>query len=116
VQPRKDPSAGTATDSGRDAGNSLDRRADTGISRSPQGTIAVQGYELNARRRSDEMQAAMDQQGSYDEAPPIVGNTTVRPAMALAAATPPTATAASSLTPTETSYVQAWMKASARPR
>ncbi len=116
VAVRNDPSTGTHTDSGRGAGNSIDPRADAGMSRTPQGTMAAQGYELKPRRLYDEMQADMDQQGRYDEEPTSAAAATVRPVPAVAAATPPTATESTRLTPMETSYVQAWMKASAQRR
>ena len=101
----------TGTDSGREAGSSLDNQAAAGNAYVPQGTIASLGHELEARNRSDEMQADMRRQGRYDEALTTAGQTTVLPAIAVGAAIPPTATELSRLTSTETSYVQAWLKA-----
>lgn len=101
----------TGTDSGREAGSSLDNQAAASNAYVPQGTIASLGRELEARNRSDEMQADMRRQGRYDEALTTAGQTTVLPAIAVGAAIPPTATELSRLTSTETSYVQAWLKA-----
>ena len=115
AQPRKDEPAGTDAAAGREAGGSIDR-AGAGISRLPQGTMVTRGYELKSRGRSAEMQADMDREGSYDEALTLTGQPPWVPTTTVAAATPPTATESSRLTPTETSYVQAWMKASAQRR
>lgn len=113
---RTDPGNSSAAASGRDAGDSPDPRAGGGMSRASQGTIAAQERALKAGRRPGEMQAAMDQQGSYDEVPAKAAASVSHEALAAVAATPPTASGSTALTATETSYVQAWMKASARPR
>jgi hypothetical protein len=110
--------AGTDTDadSGREAGNSVDRRAGMGTSYAPQGTITARRFQLEARQRPDEKQADMSRQGDYDEALTTVSQMTSPPVTAVAAAAPPTAIASSHMTTTESSYVQAWMKASAQRR
>ena len=62
------------------------------------------------------MQADMTQLATYDDELTLPGAATMRSGSEVAAATPPPATESTRLTPTEASYVQAWMKASARRR
>jgi hypothetical protein len=100
--------------SGRDAGDSPDDRADAGVSRVLRGTLPVQMRELRAGRPSSDRQADMDQAATYDEQPAPHGAAMTRVEPVPIAATPPVATEAVRLTPTEATYVQAWMKASGR--
>ncbi len=113
---KADRTASTEIAGGREAGSSVDGRAGAGSSRPPQGTMFAQGPELKARQQSGESQANLRQQGRYDEALTTAATAMVPSASAVVAATPPTATEALRLTSTETSYVQAWMKASAQRR
>lgn len=106
----------TGTGSGREAGDSRDDRSEAGVSRVLQGTIAMQRSMSSARRPTPDMQADMDRLGAYDEDLSMPGSTTMHPVASPAAATPPPAAEAARLTPSETTYVQAWMKASARRR
>jgi hypothetical protein len=100
---------------GREAGDARDERSSTGLSRAapglPQAPRPGTGaYERPAR------QADMGEVATYDEAlqgPDNAG--TGRFADAVAAA-PPAARASTRLTPTETTYVQAWMRANAHHR
>ncbi len=115
------PTAGATQTAGSggasQAGDSADKRADPGVARALRGTMAMQDRALAATRLSGQRQADFEQIASYDSdeqganrgdtAPP-------RRVPAAAAATAPPATASMQLTPTETSYVQAWMKASPR--
>ena len=115
------PAAGATQTAGSggasQAGDSADKRADPGVARALRGTMAMQDRALGATRLSGQRQADFEQIASYDSdeqganrgdtAPP-------RRVPAAAAATAPPATASMQLTPTETSYVQAWMKASPR--
>jgi hypothetical protein len=99
---------------GRDAGDSRDDRADVGVSRMLQGTMAKQKLELKSQRPSPLTQVDPDQSASYDEQFSMPGVAALRTDIDVAAATPPPATEVARLTPTEASYVQAWMKARAR--
>ena len=115
------PTAGATQTAGSggasQAGDSADKRADPGVARALRGTMAMQDRALAATRLSGQRQADFEQIASFDSdeqganrgdtAPP-------RRVPAAAAATAPPATASMQLTPTETSYVQAWMKASPR--
>ncbi|MFM9914894.1 MAG: hypothetical protein ACKVOX_03715 [Rhizobacter sp.] len=102
--------------SGRDAGDSRDEAAGGGTSRALRGTIPVQRLELVARRPLADRRADPGQVANYDE------ELSKRSAVAKqvdadpAAATSPVAATDSWLTSTETTYVQAWLKASARQR
>lgn len=102
--------------SGRDAGDSRDERAGTGVSRALRSTMLVQKRESSVRRSSRERQADMDQLASFDDDLSVHRAATVREDAAPAAATPPPATEAMRLTPTEATYVQAWLKASGQRR
>lgn len=112
------PKAGSTTaagaGSGRDAGDSRDERADVGVSRALRGATPVQRSERGVPPLSAQRQADMDRLATYteDHSMPVAGAKWVGPSPA--AATPPAVTEATRLTPTETSYVQAWMKASER--
>jgi hypothetical protein len=106
--------AGTGT--GRNAGDSPDDRSETGVSRAPQATIPVTRSAVSARRTSTEMQADMTQPAAYDEELALAGPTMALSGLEVAAATPPPATESMRLTPTEASYVQAWMRTNARRR
>jgi len=102
--------------SGRDAGDSRDDRADAGVSRVPRSTIQVQRRKSNERRPSLERQADANQLATFDDDLPTRRTATEREPSALAAATPPPASGATSLTPTKAAYVQAWMNASRQRR
>ncbi len=107
------PSAGSVT--GHDAGDSPDTRADLGVSRAATGTIAAPRSASTLRLAGAERQADMEQAAGFDESVSTPGG--VRPgAVVVAAALPPRAVAAARLSPIETSYVQAWMKATGRSR
>lgn len=114
------PMSGAATasgaGSGRDAGDSPDYRAAAGVSRVLRGTLQAQGRESSAVRLSPERQADMDQPATFDDDLSAYRVTMVRADAAPAAATPPPATEATRLTPTEATYVQAWMKSSGQHR
>jgi hypothetical protein len=71
---------------------------------------------VSHRRASDARQADMNRLGAYDDEQPARGTAATRSDVSPAAATPPAATEATRLTATETSYVQAWMKAGERRR
>lgn len=105
-----------AAGGGRIAGDGRDERSAPGMSRALQGTIAVTRSAARTASAPAEMQADMTQLATYrdDFAPPVaaIGHSSSE----VAAATPPPATESTRLTPTEASYVQAWMKASARRR
>ena len=102
--------------SGRDAGDSPDTRADVGVSRSPTGTIPGQRFGSRVRLAASDRRADMDQAGDFNESVSAPGNSVPVAAAAVAAATPPPAVETARLSPTETSYVQAWMKATGRSR
>lgn len=98
---------------GREAGDSADTRADAGVSRALRGTMGVTGPALAAARPTGQRQIDGNQAAAYQVDD---GGGPGRAAMAArsraAAATPPAATGSARLTPTQTSYVQAWTKAS----
>ena len=101
--------------SGHDAGDSPDTRADLGVSRAATGTIAAPRSASTLRLAGAERQADMEQAAGFDESVSTPGG--ARPgAVVVAAASPPRAVAAARLSPIETSYVQAWMKATGRSR
>ena len=98
---------------GREAGDARDERSSAGLSRAapglPQGPRRSAGaYERLA------LQADMSEAATYDEALPDTAGTAPLPAAVAAA--PPTARESTPLTPTETTYVQAWMRANAHHR
>lgn len=102
--------------SGREAGDSADTRADGGVSKVPRGTIPAQRSASTVRLAATDRQADMEQAASFDETVSVPGGTPPRAAPVAAAATPPPAAETARLSPTETSYVQAWMKAIGRSR
>ncbi len=104
------------TGAGQDAGDSRDERADAGASRPLRGTIPVQAVDVPDRRPSAERRADRGQAATYDEEPSTRAAPMMRVDAVPAAATPPVAAADLRLTPTETLYVQAWLKASSRQR
>lgn len=106
----------TGTGSGREAGDSRDKRADVGVSRALRGTMRVTRSERGAGRVSADQRADMDQLATYDEDHTRPRATPMRVEASVAAATPPALPEPTPLSPTETSYVQAWLKASARHR
>ena len=105
---------GSGAGSGRDAGDSRDDRAAAGVSLVLRGTLQQQGRESSAERMSPERQADMDQPATFDDDLSTQRAAMVRADSAPAAATPPPATEFTRLTPTEATYVQAWMKSSGR--
>ena len=102
---------------GNEAGDSRDAGGDTGVSAALRGMIAGRrGSPPTPWPVSIEKQADMGRLGAYDGEPAMF-DAAVTPALAAAAAaTPPSARESTRLTPTETSYVQAWMKANAQRR
>lgn len=104
------------TGSGRDAGDSRDERADAAASRPVRGTIPVQAVDVPDQRPSAERRTDRGRTATYDEEPSTRAASVMRVDAAPAAATPPVAAADLRLTPTETLYVQAWLKASSRQR
>ncbi len=104
------------TGAGRNAGDSRDDRSATGVSRPVQGTIPVTRSAMRARRTPAEMQADMTEPATYDDESPLSGAATLHSGLEVAAATPPPATEPMRLTPTEATYIQAWMKATANRR
>lgn len=111
------PSPGTGA--GREAGDSRDARAAVGNSKLLRGALAVQRSQLKDRRLAPEKQADMHRLGRYDDDLAPQGTLALRAHAGLAAppaATPPPVSQAQRLGPTEASYVQAWLKASALNR
>jgi hypothetical protein len=115
--------AGTATASrsaaavaGRESGDSSDTRADVGVSPVPRGTIPGQRSASTARLDAAERRADMGSAATFDESLSMPGRAWVGAAPAAAAATPPPAADTARLSPTETTYVQAWMKATGPSR
>jgi hypothetical protein len=101
---------------GREAGDSPDLRAEVGVSRAQGGTIPVQRSTSGLHDPASGRRADMDQQAQYDDELHARAAAAGAEGPAPAAATPPAASDATRLTRTETSYVQAWMKASGRRR
>jgi hypothetical protein len=101
---------------GRVAGDSRDERSAPGVSRALQGTIAVTRTAARAASAPADLQADMTQLATYRDDLPLPVAAMMYSGSEVAAATPPPATESTRLTPTEASYVQAWMKASARRR
>ncbi|MEJ6000142.1 hypothetical protein [Paucibacter soli] len=116
--------AGTGNASGREAGSgpgvpganeAREARIDAGGARPRQGRMNTQekkGSASSARAAASELQADMDGLASYEPARPEAQGAAVSRLGEAAAATPPAALAGTELSPTETSYVQAWMKKS----
>ncbi len=102
--------------SGRDAGDSPDTRADVGVSRPPTGTIPGPRFGSRERLAAADRRADMDQPADFDDRVSTPGSARPVAAVAVAAATSPPAAQTARLSPTETSYVQAWMKATGRSR
>ncbi len=100
--------------SGRDAGDSRDERSGAGVSQAPQGTIAVTRSAARRASTPADLQADMNQPATYHDESPLADAATTYSGPEVAAATPPPVTVSTRLTPTEATYVQAWMKASAR--
>ena len=111
--PRAD---GTGEGSGNAAGDSRDARGDTGVSPAPRVTITGPESRLASRPVSTEMQADMGRQGSYDPEPSMAGAKALPALVAAPAVAPPAASESTRLSPAETSYVQAWMKANPQRR
>ena len=97
---------------GREAGDRPDDRADAGASRGLRSTMPMERRELSAPLRSPERRADMDLPATFDEDPSMPRTAEVRVAPAPAAATPPAAADTVRLTPSQTAYVQAWIRAS----
>lgn len=99
---------------GREAGDSRDTRADVGVSPVLPGVLPVQRSTSTGRPSSPDRQADMDHLAAFDPDASAPGGAGRPAGPEPAAATPPPATDATRLTATESSYVQAWMKASGR--
>ena len=114
------PTAGAANSSGasagREAGDSRDQRADVGVSRPLPGLIPMPRSVPREPVSAADKQADMDRLAAYGPDHSTQGRATMRAGLEAAAATPPPASDDTRLTPTQSSYVQAWMKASARNR
>ncbi|MEO8309838.1 MAG: hypothetical protein ABI520_01595 [Caldimonas sp.] len=102
--------------SGRDAGDSPDSRADAGASRAAPGTIAAIRSGSTLRFAGGERQADMEQAGGFDETLSLREGAKPGAMVRGAAATPPPAVAEVRMGLAETSYLQAWMKATGRSR
>ncbi len=100
---------------GRDAGDSRGRHADVGDSRPFQAAIPVPRSVLREPAAAGQ-QADMERLATFEPDLSMPGRASMRAWSDAAAATPPPATDDTRLTPTQSSYVQAWMKASARNR
>lgn len=106
---------GAGAAGGRDAGDRSDTRAAPGLSRALRGTMQIRGAVPMSIRPSGQQQADSDQAGSYrGDEPEAGGGVSGRVQPRPVAATPPPASESMRLTPTEESYVQAWMKAGQR--
>ena len=112
-----DPSAAAAKSgsaTGRDAGDARDERSAQGRSRAAAAAAPAatptSGTPAPARTAT---QADMGEAATYDEALQRPEGSGAGRLPAAVAATPPAAGAATRLTPTETTYVQAWMRANA---
>ena len=110
------PGQSADTVSGRDAGDSPDARADRAVSRGPTGTIAAVRAVPTLPLAAAERQADMDQAAAFDDSGSAPGSATPGAIPTAAAAAPPQAIAAARWSAAETSYVQAWMKATGRSR
>lgn len=110
--PRGGTTSGGGT--GREAGDSADRRGDGGVSRGLQARQPVPRSELGPRPASAARQADTNQLGSYQDDASAAGATGRLASPAPAAATPPAVAESTRLSPTETTYVQTWLKASTR--
>lgn len=108
--------SGSGSGSGNEAGESRDARGDTGTSPAPRGTISGPRSRSTPWPVLAERQADMGRLGSYAPEPSIPGAAALPALAAAAAATPPAASESTGLSPAETSYVQAWMKANAPRR
>lgn len=105
-------SAGAGT--GNEAGDSRDARGDRAVSPAPRGTMP-QARPM-PQPGSAQRQADGGSLGSYEGDASTPGAASMPALAAAAAATPPAAHDATRLSPAETSYVQAWMKANAQRR
>jgi hypothetical protein len=101
---------------GRDVGGSADKRADLGLSRVLREPQRVQRFEPGDRRSATARQSDFSQHGAYDEESATRGATAQDDNTDPPAAAPPPATGTTRLSPTEATYVQAWMKASTQRR
>jgi hypothetical protein len=102
----------SSSGAGREAGASADRRADVGVSRPLQVRPPVPTSAADPRPVVGPQRADLDRQAAYRDDPSNPADT-VRLA-APPAATPPPAAETTRLTPIETTYVQAWLKANPR--
>ena len=117
-------SANADANAGREAGDSRDLRAGVGVSRPLGGPIPVQRSAARENAATPELQADMNRLAAYEPDASMPGRAAVggpaksaaKTAATPAAATPPLATDDLRLSPTQSSYVQAWMKASSRYR
>jgi hypothetical protein len=99
---------------GRDLGDSRDDRADVGVSRAARGSFGVPASELPGGPAADAWRADAGESADYTADGGPAGRAAGDRLPEPAAARPPPATDSLGLSPTEASYVQAWMKASAR--
>jgi hypothetical protein len=120
AKPSGDPSSASAAaamggSSGREAGTSRDARTNAGVSAMPRGTMPTQRVDFaGARPGAGVASLRGDAQGdAYYDGAEVADRGRAAPAIAAAAATPPTAAPAMALTPAQTRYVQAWTHARA---
>jgi len=115
-----DASAGrgrsASSTSGRDAGDSPDTRVDPGVSRAATGTIAALRSASTLRGAEGERQADMEQAATFDDTASAAGGARSAAVINAPAAAAPRAVAAARLSAVETSYVEAWMKATGGSR
>ena len=102
--------------SGRDAGDSPDSRPEAGVSRPAAGTIGATRFRSTVLAAEGGRRADMEQAAGFDDRVSTAGGSKPGTTVVVAAATPPPAVETARLSPTETSYVQAWMKATGRSR
>lgn len=109
------PAAARGSAAGREAGDARDERRSAGLSRPATGLpLAPRGGARAYERPA--LKADMSEAATYDEAlqrPETAGTGRLPDAIAAA---PPAARESTRLTPTETTYVQAWMRANAPNR
>ena len=106
--------AQAAAGTGRGAGTSVDTDAPAPSARAPLPALTVQGVPVAGRDQPPQRQADMAQTGTYDDLQTL-RRAEPAPLPTAAAALAPTAGTETRLSPTEASYVQAWMKAMTRP-
>jgi hypothetical protein len=95
---------------GRQAGDARDEARTSAATRPASAALPTQWSDA-ARRRTGPGQADSGEAATYDDTATRSGLEPARTPAAVKAAAPPTATETTRLTPIETEYVQAWMRA-----